>query len=466
MGITNSNKELTASCIECGGEFGVRLSLTAAPNILTDPTDIVLVLDCSRSMAGSPLANLKSGAKRFIGIIDGATDPAGDGQIGGGSRIGIVSFSSTATVDAPLTASTSELYAAVDSLHAGGRTNHAAAFSAAVELFGHDSDHSRVIVIFTDGETTEGPSPLSITDAAKEEGIIIYCIGLSGSNGFNADALASWASSPATSYVAITPDDSELEDLFEDLASNITRPGATEISIRDTLRPCFNIVGISTPTAGSAEILSDTALVWRINALGVSKTEGAYLDFNVRHVGDCTGSTEVNESISYTDAEGNCVSFPSPSVTVDCRVVERPEACPEPVSVTLDGCADTVEFDAGDVTLESLGSILQLDVTLKGVCPGRRVALAVILNEVDGSAEYRRGMKTLLIPAHTGPGCRDVTVRCVKFVLPAALAANGATDAAVCGQRKLTARFVANYVDSGFECCGGSSPDCREKRQE
>lgn len=33
--------------------------------------------------------------------------------------------------------------------------------------------------------------------------------------------------------------------------------------------------------------------------------------------------------------------------------------------------------------LESLGRILQLDVTVKNVCPNKRVALAVILTEVD-----------------------------------------------------------------------------------
>ena len=219
MGITNSNKELTTSGIECGGEFGVRLSLTAAPDIMTNPVDIVLVLDRSRSMAGSPLANLKSGAKRFIEIIDEATDTPGDGQIGGGSRIGIVSFASTATADTGLITSVEELNDAVDELRAGGRTNHSDAFSTAVGMFDSDSTHGRIIVMFTDGETTEGPSPVPITDAAKADGIIIYCIGLSGSGGFDADALEAWASEPSSSYVAITPDDSELEDLFEDLAA-------------------------------------------------------------------------------------------------------------------------------------------------------------------------------------------------------------------------------------------------------
>ena len=44
MGIINSNKELNVTRVDCNGNFQVRLALTAAPDILTDPTDIVLVL--------------------------------------------------------------------------------------------------------------------------------------------------------------------------------------------------------------------------------------------------------------------------------------------------------------------------------------------------------------------------------------------------------------------------------------
>lgn len=56
---------------------------------MTNPTDIVLILDSSSSMEGKPLESLKAGANKFIDIIDEATDGAHDGQIGFGSRIGI-----------------------------------------------------------------------------------------------------------------------------------------------------------------------------------------------------------------------------------------------------------------------------------------------------------------------------------------------------------------------------------------
>ena len=129
------------------------------------------------------------------------------------------------------------------------------------------------------------------------------------------------------------------------------------------------------------------------------------------------------------------------------------EACPKPVCVYLDGCEDSVEFHAGSLGLDSLGRILKLDVTLRDVCPHRRVALAVVLTEVDPEGrEYRRGLKTLVIPAQDCDHCRDVTVRCVKFVLPEELDVSGTPDA-LCSRRNFKVRFLANYIDSGFDCC-------------
>ena len=45
MGITNSNKELSAARIDSGGSFRVGLFLTAEPDVVTKPTDIALILD-------------------------------------------------------------------------------------------------------------------------------------------------------------------------------------------------------------------------------------------------------------------------------------------------------------------------------------------------------------------------------------------------------------------------------------
>lgn len=80
MGVTSSNKQISAKRIECDGMLKVTLALSASPDITSNPTDIVLVLDRSGSMDGSPLSNMKAGAKTFIDIIDEATDSTYTGR--------------------------------------------------------------------------------------------------------------------------------------------------------------------------------------------------------------------------------------------------------------------------------------------------------------------------------------------------------------------------------------------------
>lgn len=130
-----------------------------------------------------------------------------------------------------------------------------------------------------------------------------------------------------------------------------------------------------------------------------------------------------------------------------------PEPCPKPVEITFNGCQDALRFDAGAVNLESLGRILQIDVTVNNVCPHKRVALAVVLTEKDEhGVEHDRGLKTIVIPAQGGDTCRNVKVRCIPFVLPEELDVSGGTKG-ICDKRHFLARIFANYIDNDFECC-------------
>lgn len=454
MGVTNSNKQIDKTQIECDGTLKVTLALSASPDIAENPTDIVMVLDRSGSMAGSALANMKVGAKTFIDIIDEATDSFKDGQIGSGSRIGIVSFASDATADTQLITSVATLKDAVDSLVADGSTNHADAFAKATQLFDPTSTNAKVIIMFTDGKTTAGPPPAPVAAAARASGIIIYCIGLVGSDGIDVATLNDWATDPDASHVAVTPDDAQLEDLFKDLAANISKTGATNIVIDEVVDSDFIITSMLPPTKGTAMMIDSNTIQWKIQELGVTANEGASLEFFIKHISQESGEKLVNKSITYSDNEGNVVVFPEPSVMVECGIIINPEPCPVPVDFSVNGCQDSVIIDAGDTYLESMGRIIQLDVTVKNVCPGKRVALAVILSELDiDGNEYQRGMKTFTIPAHAFPNCRDILIKCIKFVVPEDLNELTANPNALCGERQFKARFIAHNIDTDYSCC-------------
>ena len=156
MGVTSTSKQVNLERIGCDGTLQVTLALSASPDIVSNPTDIVLTLDRSDSR---------------------------------GSRIGIVSFNQAATADTQLVTSVAARKDAADALDASGSINHAAAFSAAMQLFDPQSANAKVIVLFTDGKTTAGPPPAPVAAAARAEGIILYCIGLIGSDGIDVSVL-------------------------------------------------------------------------------------------------------------------------------------------------------------------------------------------------------------------------------------------------------------------------------------
>ena len=199
---------------------------------------------------------------------------------------------------------------AVDSLSAGGSTNHADAFTKATELFTPPSGNARVIVMFTDGNTTTGAPPAPVAAAARAQGIIIYCIGLVGTDGVDVNTLNEWATDPDATHVAVTPDAADLEALFAQLAANISKPGATDLVIDEIVMPDFEIVSITPPAKGTASMLDARSLRWTIPQLGVTASESATLEFEIRHVAQTSGTKLVNASVTYSDTEGNVVAFP------------------------------------------------------------------------------------------------------------------------------------------------------------
>ena len=93
-------------------------------------------------------------------------------------------------------------------------------------------------------------------------------------------------------------------------------------------------------------------------------------------------------------------------------------------------------------------------MNIRNVCPNRRVAVGVVLTEIDDQGEeHQRGLKTLTVPAHQYPTCRDVLIKCIKFVLPEDLDVSGGSPTALCNPRNFKVRVIAHNIDSDFQCC-------------
>lgn len=156
----------------------------------TSPGDTMLVMDTSGSMndqegtSGTKISNAISAADSFINIVSGEAN----------NRIGLVNFSTTATLDSPLTTSFATVTNQVNALKANGNTCTQCGIDKATQEITADkrAGIKNAVILLTDGlanavEGTNGQVSASTADQAalaaaanayKTNGTVFYTIGL------------------------------------------------------------------------------------------------------------------------------------------------------------------------------------------------------------------------------------------------------------------------------------------------
>ena len=454
MYVSNPRKTIRPAVLGCGGTAVVTISFDAAAELPEKPADIVLVMDHSSSMTEEQMSYARAAAKRLIATVAEAS--GGTDTIENGSRMGLVSFCTNAEERVALTDRTGPLLNAVDSLQPYGTTNHREAFETAEAMLRDTAGKRRIVVMFTDGETTTGGDPAPVAQRIKASGAEIDCIGLRT----DPAPLNLWASDPDSEHVVFTDDPQKLGELFRKIAAGVVLAGVQDAEIHEKLTPDFELIEIGTPTDGTAERTGDRTLLWTIDAAGFTeKPETVSLACKNRHVGESSGVKEGNKALTYEDRAGNQLRFPGPKAEIHCEThVVYPEPCPVPAEITAEHCRDAVTAELPGAVLPSLGRIVTVTAVVKNVCPGKRVAAAITLSEEgeDGTL-HPRGTKMILIPAQAGTECRDVVLKCVRFVVPEALDETG-DPGSICNERHFRAGIFANYVDTDFVCCDADTP--------
>ena len=131
--------------------------------------DVVLVLDTSGSMEGTPLRETKEAACTFIETV-----------LDSGASIGVVSFDDYATVRANFSMDEYYLKDTVNNLYVGGSTNTDDGLTKAEGMLRESRAKKRIIVLMSDGLANEGRTGeelIAYANSLKEQGIIIYTLG-------------------------------------------------------------------------------------------------------------------------------------------------------------------------------------------------------------------------------------------------------------------------------------------------
>lgn len=184
------------------------------------PLDVVLVIDRSGSMAGQPIVDAKAASKEFIG------------NLVSNSKVGIVSFATSSTVDYGMT--TLNVYNnrlpinnKIDSMIANGYTAMGDGMTDANNLLINNgrSGAKKVMVVLTDGETNRGSNPEDAIPVSNENDIIIYTIGLGDVD----ESLLSYIASETGGKYYYTPDSSNLSAIYAAIAQELSDYDVSEI---------------------------------------------------------------------------------------------------------------------------------------------------------------------------------------------------------------------------------------------
>ncbi|REJ51001.1 MAG: VWA domain-containing protein [Microcystis aeruginosa DA14] len=154
------------------------------PTIHKNTQEIVLLIDCSGSMDGSKLDEVKAAASRFVQRQDLTNN-----------RLAVMGFGSEVHAGSPLTSNASDLETAIANLNDGGGTKMDQALLAATEQFSPSSSSSvetavsssssQHILLFTDGQPgyaganmeEEANKTLAAGQQARSAGIHLVTVG-------------------------------------------------------------------------------------------------------------------------------------------------------------------------------------------------------------------------------------------------------------------------------------------------
>lgn len=197
------------------GEYQTSNSQPQEPvRTTSDERDIVLVLDTSGSMSGTPIEETKKAATKFVNTI-----------LEEDASIGIVTYEDSANQLSDFSIDKGHLTGKVENISDGGGTNIESGLAEAKSMLDSSNAKKKIIVLMSDGEPNEGKEGedlIAYADDIKSDDILIYTLGffenMSGSKS-SAQYLMEQLASDGCHYEVASADD--LVFFFEDMADQI-----------------------------------------------------------------------------------------------------------------------------------------------------------------------------------------------------------------------------------------------------
>lgn len=303
--LTKRDKTAAPRRIPLGRDVEVHLEVSGSCPGRTEPVQIVLAFDTSRSMNfDDALPRAQDEIATWLGRLDPRT-----------TDVALVTFSDGAALELPLSPNLMSVRARVASLVAWGDTRMGVGLDAALrELTGSRGNPAakRLILLVTDGVYKD--EPLNVLPAIRAAGIDVYAL-LYPTREFDQGYLQGLQILTGDEQrVLMDPDAAQLEALFGELAQTHEEPGLFEtITIEDIIPANMRYVPDS---AEPPAVLVGNTLVWTLGASPANSPITLRYRLIPQEVG--VWPTNVEATARYRDALANDgrIVFPIPEVEV------------------------------------------------------------------------------------------------------------------------------------------------------
>lgn len=404
------SKTASKKDLEKGRSADVTLTVNANGFSTVDKTDVVLVLDRSSSMNGTPMENTKTAAKDLIELL--ITD-----KTKAKTRAAIVTYGSdllTSYTSNSLTNDVTTLKDTINSIPSSinneGTNVHAGLLKAEELLRSSGTDTQKIIILLSDGEPTfylgsnnklcgfgrsdwyddsrgckNKPSTVANAEATtiKSSGTKIYTVGFT--SGADMTFLGNIASTPTDKYRYTASDYAGLKETFKKIVNDFTTV-ATDAIVTDIVPAGFQIKEGTLP-AGATAIEKDgiTTITWVIGDIKSTATNS--LTYTVEAKKGEYGSmyTNVSATINAKSVDGNPKYGSSNSISLD---FDKPYV-PIP-GVTVEDDYYDIKQGTTFITPAKKGILDNDELTHKNLDENATVTDRIVLvydNETNGKAE-------------------------------------------------------------------------------
>jgi len=287
------------------------------------PVDVVLVFDNSGSMDDDgwddnisdwqPIGDAKIAAKTFVDLL------------GSNDKAGLVSFNTMAHLDQGLTLNKNAVKSAISGMDAGGWTNMSNGLELANQelIMNGRVDVPWIEILLSDGNNNCGVNdpPADCHDRvfaraqeAADEGIIIYTIAL-GDNS-NQSLMQDIADMTGGDFY-YAPTSGDLEDIYEEIAENVTNIAGTNVIVMDYL-PSYADLNESTLPGDCEYNHTDGKITCVIDIIHINQTVSFSFNVYINQYGYLLTNVYPDSGVEYVNHNQTTVfeEFPETHVTV------------------------------------------------------------------------------------------------------------------------------------------------------